>query len=215
MPSPRVVGPVVVKLGGSLASSRDRLAGWLDRLGRFAGRVVLVPGGGPFADRVRQEQARLGFSDTAAHHLALLAMEQFGRILIDLRPGLLPADSRAAIRRTLRGAAVPVWMPARMVVGRPEVPESWTVTSDSLALWLASQIGARDVALIKSAPAPAGRLAAEDLVKDGLVDAAFPGFLRRARVRAWYVGPDGGGRLTRALDGAGQFGSPIEPGAPC
>lgn len=208
-------GPVVVKLGGSLAASAGGLAGWLDRLARGAGRVVLVPGGGPFADRVRDEQARLGFSDAAAHHLALLAMEQYGRLLADLCPALRPADSRAAIRRALRGGAVPVWMPARMAIGRPDIPESWDVTSDSLALWLAGQIGARAVALVKSAPAPAGRPIAEDLAGAGLVDAAFPGFLRRTRVRAWYVGPDGGERFMAALDGAGAFGSPIEAGAPC
>lgn len=204
----------MVKLGGSLMSSPGGLTGWLDRLGGLGGSVVLVPGGGSFADRVRAEQARLGFSDTAAHHLALLAMDQYGRLLADLRPDLRPADSRAAIRRALRQRAVPVWLPARMVIDRPDVPASWQVTSDSLALWLAGQIGAREVALIKSAPALAGRPTAEELAARGLVDAAFAGFLRRTRVRAWYVDPGDGGRFQEALAGTGDPGVRIEPGEP-
>jgi aspartokinase-like uncharacterized kinase len=34
--------------------------------------------------------------------------------------------------------------------GRPEVPESWTVTSDSLAVLAAAAIGAREAILLKS-----------------------------------------------------------------
>ncbi len=82
----------IVKLGGSLARS-ERLTAWLDSLAEAAGEVVVVPGGGPFAERVREMQQRWRFDDPTAHHLALLAMEQFGRMLAVLRPGLAPADS--------------------------------------------------------------------------------------------------------------------------
>lgn len=85
----------VVKLGGSLAAS-DRLPDWLRSL---AGRsdLVLVPGGGPFADQVRAMQARWGFDDATAHHLALLAMEQFGRMLCALLAGLASAATPQAM----------------------------------------------------------------------------------------------------------------------
>ena len=39
----------VVKLGGSLSGAPE-LKAWLAALAGAAGRVVLVPGGGPFAD---------------------------------------------------------------------------------------------------------------------------------------------------------------------
>ena len=45
-------GPVVVKLGGSFAFS-EHLRAWLEALTACAGRVVIVPGGGPFADTRR------------------------------------------------------------------------------------------------------------------------------------------------------------------
>ena len=65
--------------------------------------MVLVPGGGPFADAVRAAQPRMGFDDRAAHAMALLAMEQYGCALANLAQGLSLAASVAAIRRVLRG----------------------------------------------------------------------------------------------------------------
>lgn len=205
----------VVKLGGSLAAAGSSLPAWLALVARFAGRVVLVPGGGPFADQVRALQGRWGFDEATAHHLALLAMEQYGRLLSGLSPELRPAASRAALRRALRDAVVPVWMPTQMVLGRPEIPASWDVTSDSLALWLAAALDAPRVCLVKSAPAPAetaaatGSLAAAALAARGLVDAAFPDFLARGRVSAWYLGPDQQRALAAGLEGLGDPGLAI------
>ena len=45
-------GPIVVKLGGSHAFA-THLRAWLDALAQAGGNVVVVPGGGPFADAVR------------------------------------------------------------------------------------------------------------------------------------------------------------------
>src|SRR6185369_14601723 len=104
---------------------------------RQAGRIVLVPGGGPFADAVRAAQPRMGFDDGAAHRMALLAMEQYGCALASGRKQFSLADSRAAIDRALELKQVPVWLPTRMALAA-DIPASWEVTSDSLAAWLAA-----------------------------------------------------------------------------
>jgi dihydroneopterin aldolase len=52
-------GPTVLKLGGSYAFS-PFLKNWIDAIADCAGCVVLVPGGGPFADAVRAAQPRNG-----------------------------------------------------------------------------------------------------------------------------------------------------------
>ena len=72
---------------------------WLEIIAGNAGHVVLVPGGGPFADAVREAQPKMGFDDAAAHHMALLAMEQYGRALVSLNETLALASSLVAIRR--------------------------------------------------------------------------------------------------------------------
>ncbi|AWB20481.1 uridylate kinase [Methylobacterium currus] len=184
-------GLSVVKVGGSLVADRARLRRLLGALAD--GPVVIVPGGGALADAVRATQAALGFPDSLAHRLALDAMAGMGRIFAALEPRLAvtedPGDALAAGR-------VPVWDPSALKGGHPEIPESWDVTSDSLALWLATRLGAATCLLVKSAdPAPGAGPA--ELARTGLVDAAFPGFAARFPGRIVLRGP-AGDRLGRA-----------------
>jgi dihydroneopterin aldolase len=181
-------GLTIVKLGGSHAFS-THLRPWLEALAHGAGRVVVVPGGGPFADAVRAAQPRMGFDDGAAHHMALLAMEQYGRALANLNPALVLADCLPAIRRVLREGKVPVWAPAKMVLKAHDIPASWEVTSDSLAAWLAIRIGAKHLLLVKHAAAMADRIRAGDLVAAGFVDPAFLRFLSGADVEVLMAEP--------------------------
>src|SRR6476659_9870977 len=181
-------GLTVVKLGGSYAFSSD-LQGWLAAIASNAGDIVLVPGGGPFADAIRYAQPRMGFDDDAAHHMALLGMDQYGRALAALNKRFTPAASIAGIRRALRAGNVPVWSPTEMVLKRNDIPRSWEVTSDGLAAWLACRIGARRVLLIKHVDPPPDPIRIEDLVARGVIDRSFVAFLRDGTVEASIVGP--------------------------
>lgn len=180
--------PVVVKIGGSFACSAH-LRDWLRALCDCAGRAVIVPGGGPFADAVRSTQLKMGFDDRAAHHMALLAMEQYGRALVGCNGRLSPADSPAAIRRGLGSGRIPVWMPAAMVLSASDIAPSWDVTSDSLAAWLGGRLGSGRLFLVKHLPALAGRRKVEELAAQGIVDAAFPSYLKQSALRAFVLGP--------------------------
>jgi aspartokinase-like uncharacterized kinase len=153
---------VVVKLGGSYAGS-PLLRPWLRAVGAAAGRAVLVPGGGPFADAVRAAQRETGFDDGAADAMAMLAMAQFGLALCSLGARLVPAASEAEIGAALAAGRVPVWAPLAMAREAGDLPRSWDVTSDSLALWLAQRLGAAALLLVK-----------RRTEGDGLLDAYFP-----------------------------------------
>ena len=83
-----------------------------------------------------------------------------------------------------------VWDPAGLRAGHPDIPETWGVTSDSLALWLAARIRAPRCVLVKSADAPPGRDAAA-LARLGLVDTAFPAFAARYAGTIEIWGPAG------------------------
>jgi aspartokinase-like uncharacterized kinase len=178
-------GLVVVKLGGSYAGS-PLLRPWVRAVEAAAGRVVLVPGGGPFADAVRAAQTALGFDDEAADAMAMLAMAQFGIALCSLGALLAMTESVVAIEAALDSGGVPVWAPLAMVRGEAGLPRNWDVTSDSLALWLAWRLGAVALLLVKQRdggvtdlPGGAGVLV-DARIKSGhdasaeLVDAYFP-----------------------------------------
>jgi dihydroneopterin aldolase len=201
--------PVVVKLGGSFAFSAI-LTDWIRALTSCAGRVVIVPGGGPFADAVRTAQRRMGFDDRAAHLMSLLAMEQYGHALLCCDDLLQPADSVERIEKHLAAHRVPVWMPARMVAAAADVEPSWMVTSDSLAAWLSGTIGAGRLILVKHVGAPSGPEQCQDLVAMGVVDEAFPQYLRNAAVTASLVGPADHAILAAAIRCGAPVGFPIK-----
>jgi 5-(aminomethyl)-3-furanmethanol phosphate kinase len=190
---------VVVKLGGSLANA-GTLRSWLRAVRENgAGRCVIVPGGGVFADAVRAAQQRFTFSDAAAHVMALLAMEQYAALLADLDPALQPCTTTGEIGSALARGGVALWRPHAMVASEPGIAASWDVASDSLAAWLAGRIGARLLVLVKSAPRLPPPLSAKRLAETGLVDAAFPGHVAAAACALEYCGPGDEPRLAEAL----------------
>lgn len=177
----------VFKIGGSLHAN-PRLRAWLAALATHgAGRVVIVPGGGPFADAVRAAQARWGFPDADAHYMALQAMDQYGRMLTAIEPRLAHAPDAAQLRVMLeRGRAV-LCPAVGVFAGDRSIVPGWDVTSDSLAARLAGRLGAAGLALVKSAVPTPGPHGAAALAERGIVDAAFPGQIAGARFRTWWL----------------------------
>ena len=81
-----------------------------------------------------------------------------------------------------------MWAPFTLVANRRDIPQSWTVTSDSLALWLGRRLGAERVFVIKSIERRRSKMSAEQLARDGVVDAAFPAMLREAGFPVFLLG---------------------------
>jgi aspartokinase-like uncharacterized kinase len=146
----------VVKIGGSLA--RDpRLAHWLALLAEAgAGQVVIVPGGGPFADQARLAHSALALDAIVAHNMAVLGMVQYAMQMHGICAALAPSTTIAAIDDALRLGRTVIWLPYELVRARADALTSFDVTSDSLAAWLADRLGATRLALVKSCAIPAG-----------------------------------------------------------
>ena len=201
----------IIKLGGSLAAA-GTLRRWLDVVvTEGGGRAVIVPGGGDFADGVRAAQKRWHFSDRTAHRMALLAMQQYALLLQELAPALRPCADEAEIAAALAAGSIALWLPGPMVEADPAISESWDVTSDSLAAWLAWRVGATRLVLVKSAPMPDAPLSPERLAARGLVDAAFPAYVAKAGITVTYCGPGATGRLAEALRATGRAIPPTQP----
>jgi 5-(aminomethyl)-3-furanmethanol phosphate kinase len=187
----------IVKIGGSHISG-PHIKDWLAAIAVQAGAIVIVPGGGPFAQAVRSAQASMGYDDSAAHWMALMAMAQFGRALQNLNSALTVSASRSAIRRALKDGKVPVWSPEPMARAAA-LPETWALTSDSLAAWLAGELGALHLLLVKHSHCEAAAVDVRRLVAGGVVDSLFPRYLKESGVRAWLVAPTESAKLAEGL----------------
>ena len=180
----------VLKVGGALGRDGDGLRALCTAIGEAAARhpLLVVPGGGRFADAVRDEDERFGLAATTHHRMAILAMDQFGLMLADLVPGAgvcEDLESAAALMRDHRAA---ILLPSKLALAAADLPASWDVTSDSIAAWVAGRARARRVVLLKANPGATG------------VDAHFATALGAARVEGWIVGGDDPARLVELLD---------------
>lgn len=132
---------VVLKVGGSLMETAPELLTYLqdDLKCRSASvpTVLIVPGGGVFADSIRDVHEKKGISDDAAHWMAILGMEQYAYYLAD-KSGIRTTDD---VDKLLPG--ISILMPYRLLRSRDPLPHSWDVTSDCIAAWVASMLDAR------------------------------------------------------------------------
>jgi aspartokinase-like uncharacterized kinase len=111
--------------------------------------VVIVPGGGRFADQVREHQTHWRFDDLTGHNMAILAMMQSAMMYRSLAEGLQPATTSADMPACWAAAR------CRLVSSRLDPREADDMTQlgrylDSLAGWLASRLDARSLVLVKS-----------------------------------------------------------------
>jgi len=181
----------VVKLGGSLLGSPE-LARWLEVLVKFSdGKVVIVPGGGLFADAVREAQQLSKTSDAVAHKLAVIAMDQFGLLLAGMNPALATASSELEIAECGWQHRGIVWLPSKMVLADDTIPKNWQATSDSLSAWLASKLDAEQLILVKSKPLTAypklAQIPLQKLVEDELIDSQFEDFTSGRNYQTWVL----------------------------
>ena len=150
--SPETSGRLtVIKVGGGVA----RIPGLLPRIGAAIAQaakrhpLVVLPGGGDFADQVREFDRAHSLSADASHWMAILAMDQYAFALADLIGGSRLVEDRPGMLTAQAEGAVPVLAPARWLRAADELPHSWEVTSDSLAAYLATLLGAERLILVK------------------------------------------------------------------
>jgi 5-(aminomethyl)-3-furanmethanol phosphate kinase len=179
------VAPVsVVKVGGSLFNWPElpaRLNAFLSAssLHRRQEHTVLIAGGAAAADFVRLIDRIHGIGDERAHRLALHALDLNANLLAAvLREKCVVVDSLAALPAAWSDQSIPVLAPRRFMTeidrqGADPLPESWDVTSDTIAARLAAHLRAHCLVLLKSAPLPPGATR-RDAARLGLVDPIFP-----------------------------------------
>ena len=182
----------VIRVGGSLLTWDGlprALDQWMKRLP--IGHNVLVAGGGPWVELLRQSSATFKLDDVAWHWLSIRAMSLTARLLAKLVPGAPPViedfgELRVAIDGRPSCVVFDVHCFLREIEARlpgSPLPHSWDATSDSISARLAEVLGADELVLLKSASAPPH--ATDDypqLASLQYVDPCFPDFARSTPV---------------------------------
>ena len=216
----------VVKIGGSLIKEAPEL---VDRLmqefnsentmavegrqayGSLSISILIIPGGGKFADTVRSADKFFSFGADAAHWMAILGMEQYAYYLQD-KSNVVSTDSIEDIHQ-----GVSILFPYRLLKTEDPFPHTWDVTSDTIAAWVARKV---DAMLLKATNVDGifqeGKLIREISATDfegncvSCIDPALPPFLQKNRMECFIVNGKYPERVIQALYGKPVFGTAIK-----
>ncbi|MEM3511103.1 MAG: hypothetical protein QXW47_09025 [Candidatus Jordarchaeales archaeon] len=209
----------VVKVGGSLARSKRNLKRLCSKLSSLGKRypLLLVPGGGPFADEVRKEYRKFKLSEDVAHWMALMAMNQFGLMLAELT-GIEASEA-------IGGGKTIVFLPFRLIFEDDPLPHSWDITSDSVAAYIAWKAKVSMVILLKDVDGVFSNdpkrhadakllenVKAFDLASLGVstsVDPFFPKLVGNYGIEAWVINGKYPERLEKLLSEGRTMGTRI------
>jgi len=189
----------VVKLGGSLAPYIGEIIPALQSAHR---PLLIVPGGGIFADAVRQSGAATNAD--AAHWMACAAMDQYGWILAT--QGIETTTKIACPRDTS------VLLPYCALRRYDPLPHSWDITSDTIAAWVAGRLGG-DLLVLKSVDGikvtgkPLTHV--KKTVATDVVDPCFIPYVLEHRIRVFILNGTDTARLCRWLRGERVRGTNI------
>jgi 5-(aminomethyl)-3-furanmethanol phosphate kinase len=209
----------VIKIGGSL-SRGPGLVDLCREINRLSKRysLLIVPGGGKFADQVRDAYREYHLSETTAHRMALLAMDQFGYVLNQLMDGsCLTSDLSAAIKAASSGQTT-VLTPSKIILESDPLPHSWQVTSDAIAAWVAQAAFCPQLVLLKdvdglmtSENELIEEISVENLAKhSGGVDEYLSQFLSSACLETWVINGRAPERLAKLLETKRTYGTRIK-----
>ena len=140
----------VLKVGGSLALYPEKLKALCTELSLSSKkhRLIVVPGGGEFADVARSLDKRFSLSCGASHRMAILGMDQYGLLLCDLIPNSVTVSKLDEIEYFLGKGKLPLLLPSNLMLGEDPLENSWDITSDSITIYLASRLNLSRVLLI-------------------------------------------------------------------
>jgi aspartokinase-like uncharacterized kinase len=178
----REVAVHVVKIGGSLLTRDDfapAIRAWVGQQfeAESGTHVILLVGGGPLVDALREVDRLTPSDQTLVHWMAIELMEMTGKLVGDWMVKWPVESSLEGLRARCLGPGVTLFRPLDFLrhqeprLEGTRLPVGWQVTSDSIAARLAEVLGAERLTLLKSQLPPEGSWS--DWGAQGYVDEHF------------------------------------------
>lgn len=165
--------PVVIKLGGSLFDLKDLFTKVENLVDALVETIWIVPGGGGLANELRRLDAIYEWPPGVSHQLALGTMSLAAKTIAVRGPRYQLVHDFSNGSDEAGSGRIRV-LDVQHVPGIDQLPASWNCTSDSIAAWAATQLGAQTLLLAKSVDLPDPVPSLPTAVQLGLVDACFP-----------------------------------------
>jgi hypothetical protein len=191
----------VLKIGGSLIKYPVELSRLCNLLADLSEELdlLLVPGGGIFADTVRDVYTRFKLPENIAHQMAVLAMDQYGILIQSLAQGTSQiVENIEDSKKCFEEHKIAVLQVSNIMKSESRLPKSWAVTSDSIAALMAQLIVAKRLLLVKSIDGLTKRESGKFLdrvsvnslnsdVRAGSIDEYFPNILKSSSFQCFVV----------------------------
>jgi aspartokinase-like uncharacterized kinase len=209
---------VVLKFGGSLLIKGRELVQLLREYAeRTANQLVIVPGGGPFADAIRTFANQEGVSDDAAHWMAVLAMHQYGLFLADGDPAVPMLEN---LEEVTAAGPLCIILPFNILKADDTLPHTWDVTADTIAAFIAAKLGERSFIKVTDVDGMLDengvvieRIQPRELFAQGYrgcIDAALPRFLVQHHMSCVIVNGTMPERIIDVIEGRATISTRIE-----
>jgi len=135
----------LIKVGGSLTYFAKYL---LNELKIFCSennnKILIIPGGGAFANVVRELNEKTDLNNSGSHKLATMCMDLTGIYFSEIS-GIKTADNLYEAKKILKDDNIVILLPSKIVLSTDELPHSWDITSDSIAVYTAKLLNLNNI----------------------------------------------------------------------
>lgn len=110
---------------------------------KFNQRIMLICGGGEFANKIRGYDSELNFSDSSTHNTAIMCMDIVGTLLADKVEDFITVKSIEEADLMCDQNKIPVLLPSTLIEKLDPLEHSWRVSSDSIACFISNLVKAK------------------------------------------------------------------------
>ncbi|MFX1495875.1 MAG: hypothetical protein ACFFBZ_16445 [Promethearchaeota archaeon] len=140
------------KIGGKILEDFENLNSTISQLEQLydenlIDKIVLIPGGGSFANFIRKIYNELKFTEEIAHWMGIISMNYNGLELNKKFPNLEVIENYSRLKKNHRFFCI--FLPYEFIKENDKLPHSWDVTSDSISLFISKYLGLNECFLIK------------------------------------------------------------------
>ncbi|MFX1239819.1 MAG: hypothetical protein ACFFA7_01085 [Promethearchaeota archaeon] len=142
----------VFKVGGKILDNFEDLNSTISQLNQLYDdnvfdKIILIPGGGSFANFIRKIYSELKFTEEIAHWMGIISMNYNGLELNKKFPNLSVIEDFKELKEIKKIFCI--FLPYEFLKENDKLPHSWNVSSDSISLFIAKELELNECFLIK------------------------------------------------------------------